>query len=182
MIPNMIKRLPSAAYRGVRHPNHTLASIGKGLLSAITALLIGSGNWIGSQDTQGDFNLPKALRPLFFIGAYGATMATATYYLFWVRNELQSSESYLEVAKAGATIAPGFLTAILMVGLLSSPLLYVIFWGAGMLGLIFRKWEDKTRPERTRQIEELKKANEEKDHIIDTLRNQVTRSGQEPEA
>ena len=61
-----------------------------------------------------------------------------------------------------------------------------------MLGLLLRKWEQSTRPENSKAIREvrqlrarnaeLEKAQAQSEEDKETLRNQIRRSGQEPEA
>ena len=51
-----------------------------------------------------------------------------------------------------------------------------------MLGIIIRKLEAATRPERDRVIEQQKETIKDREDTIEQLRNQLRRSGHEPVA
>ena len=147
---------------------------------------------------QGGFNLPRELRRPFFLAAYLATLAVADYYgLHWVENIADPKQSAFTIVKDGAKMAPGLVAVVLLAGMLFSLPVYAITWGVGMLGEFLR------RTDQSETIEELRKRDAEKDQRLtelqeaqaqlekaqaqseqdkETLRNQIRRSGQEPEA
>lgn len=193
MIPNMIKRLAKTAYQAVRHPAQSGLAVGRGTRSFTATVFTRFGRWMTNPDTQGNFNLPRELRRPFFAGTYLATMAVAAYYgFYWVHNIAKADTTAISVIAEGVTIAPGFIAAILLAGLLLSPFAYFISWGLGMLGVILKRWEESTLPENRKAVKEARElraklaqsdeARAESEQTIETLRNQIRRSGQQPEA
>ena len=192
MIPNFISGPAKAALQALRQPIKTGAAI-----RSITAtLLIRGSDWVNNPDTQGNFNLPSELRRPFFIAAYIATFAVAAYYGYyafhWLQNIAESDKTALTIIADGVKILPGFFAGILVAGLLFSIPVHAIAGGIGMLGLLLRKWEQSTRPENSKAIREvrqlrarnaeLEEGRTQSEETIEALRNQIRRSGQEPEA
>ena len=200
MIPNMIKQLARTAYQAVRHPGQTGLAVGRGTRSFTATAFTRFGRWMTNPDTQGNFNLPRELRRPFFGGTYLATLAVAAYYgFYWVHNITQTGNTPLTVIVEGVKIAPGFIAAILIAGLLLSPLAYFTSWGLGMLGVILKRWDESTRPENRKAVKEARELRERvteleegrvqdaqrlahSDEALEVLRNQLRRSGQEPDA
>ena len=149
-------------------------------------------------EAQGDFNLPRKFRWPFFLAAYLATLAVAAYYgLHWVENIADPKQSAFAIATEGAKIAPGLIAVVLLAGMLFSLPVYAITWGVGMLGEFLRRTDqsETIRELRNREAEkdqrlteleeaqaELEKAQAKSEQDKETLRNQIRRSGQEPEA
>ena len=149
-------------------------------------------------ETQGDFNLPRKFRRPFFLAAYLATIAVAAYYgLHWVENIADPEKSAFAIAKEGAKMAPGLVAVVLLAGMLFSLPVYAITWGVGMLGDFLRRTdqsetirelrnrEEEARnreAEKDQRLTELEQAQAKSEQDKETLRNQIRRSGQEPEA
>ena len=137
---------------------------------------------------QGGFNLPQEFRRPFFLAAYLATLAVAAYYgLRWVNNITEQDQTAFTIAQDGTKVAPGLVAVVLLAGMLFSLPVYAITWGVGMLGEFLRRTDqieiiaskEKTIEELRAELEEAQ-AKSQKDK--ETPRNQIRRSGQEPEA
>ena len=181
MIPT-IKRLAKGLYQALRHPRRTGTAIRHGTKRTFTVsftatvdFLVGRTDWLDIQDNQGAYHLPKVARPLFFLGILMATPTAALIFSIWLTTQLKKGEPFSTIVEKGAIIPPGLLAATLLAALLFAVTLYTFFGSLAMLGIIIRKLEAATRPERDRVIEQQKET-------IEKLRNQVRRSGQEPEA
>ena len=139
-------------------------------------------------EAQGDFNLPRKFRWPFFLAAYLATLAVAAYYgLHWVENIADPKQSAFAIATEGAKIAPGLIAVVLLAGLLFSLPVYAITWGVGMLGDFLRRRDQSdiiaSKDETIEELRaELEQAQAKSEQDKETLRNQIRRSGQEPEA
>ena len=91
-------------------------------------------------------------------------------------------------------MAPGLVAVVLLAGMLFSLPVYAITWGVGMLGDFLRRRDqsdiiaskDETIVTQGETIEELRaeleQAQAKSEQDKETLRNQIRRSGQEPEA
>ena len=104
-----------------------------------------------------------------------ATPTAALIFAIWLTIQLKNGDPFSTVVEEGAIILSGLLAATLLAALLFAVTLYTFFGSLAMLAIIIRKLEAATRPERDRVIEQQKET-------IEKLRNQVRRSGQEPEA
>ena len=196
MIPNMIKRLAKTAYQAARHPirsGNTLRIILNRGIQAGTTALIGLTLWCGHlleyTDNQGQFQLPKPVRPVYFIGTLLATPAAAYLYYLWVKAKITATSEFSEIVKDGAIIAPGFIAGILLAALLFSATAYFFIGGLAMLGLLFRKLEPITRPARERVIEQQKETIKDRDETIkrreetiDQLKERLKQAGLDPDA
>ena len=81
------------------------------------------------------------------------------------------------------------MAATLLAALLFSVTLYIFFGGLAMLGILIRKLEVATRPAKDKIIQQQKETIEgqnetieDQNETIQVLRDQLRRSGQEPEA
>ena len=188
MIPT-IKRLAKGFYQALQHPYRTSDSIWRGTRRAFTVsytaivdYLVGRKDWLDIQDNQGAYHLPRVARPLFFLGILLATSTAALTFSIWLTKQIQKGNEFSEIIETGAIIPPGLLAATLLAALLFSVTLYIFIGGLVMLGIIIRKLEVATRPQRDRVIEQQKETIKDHEETIQKLRNQVRRSGQEPEA
>ena len=188
MIPT-IKRLAKGLYQALRNPRRTGTAIRHGTTRAFTVsftatvdFLVGRTNWLDIQDNQGAYHLPKVARPLFFLGILLATPTAAVIFSIWLTNQIQQGKQFSTIVEEGAIIPPGLLAATLLEALLFSVTLYIFFGSLAMLGIIIRKLEAATRPERDRVIQQQKETIKDREDTIEQLRNQLRRSGQEPEA
>ena len=188
MIPNMIKRLAKGLYQALTPPLRTLAKPAGLVCSILAKPFVAFATRMSNPETQGDFNLPRELRIPFFFAATLTSLAVAAYYgFYWVENIAKPEQTALTVIASGAKMAPGFIAIILLAGLSISPLAYILIWGVGMLGAFLRKMDQSETIEDLRtkleeantQLEQAKTQSEEDKEI---LRNQLRRSGQEPEA
>ena len=188
MIPK-IKRLAKALYQALRHPCRTGTAIRQGTTKRFTAsftatvdFLVGRTNWLDIQDNQGAYHLPKVARPIFFVGILLATPTAALIFSLWLTNVIQTGEKFSAIVEEGAKIAPGFLAATLLAALLFSVTLYIFFGGLAMLGILIRKLEVATRPERDRVIQQQKETIKDRDDTIEHLRERLRQAGQDPDA
>ena len=201
MIPNEIKQLLVWIFRILTLPFWPFKRPARAARPRFARICIGYGSLMSDPQTQGDFNLPREFRRPFFLAAYLATLAVAAYYgLYWVENIADPKMSAFTIAKAGVTMAPGFFAVVLFAGLLFSPPIYAINWGVGMLGAFLRRMDQSETIEDLRErnakleetqteVEKLRERNTELEEAQaqfeadkETLRNQVRRTGQEPEA
>ena len=191
MIPNVIKRIPVWIFRILTLPLWPIRRPARAARSPFARICIGYSSLMSDPQTQGDFNLPQEFRRPFFLAAYFATLAVAAYYgLYWVENIADPNMSAFTITKAGATMAPGFFAVVLLAGLLFSPPIYAITWGVGMLGAFLRRMDqsetirerDAKLEETQTEIQKLREQVTQSEQDKETLRNQVRRSGQEPEA
>ncbi len=181
MIPK-IKRLAKALYQALRHPCRTGSEIRDGLTRRFTAsfiatvdYLVGRTVWLDIQDNQGAYHLPKIARPIFFVGILLATPTAAVIFSIWLTKQIQLGEEFSTIIDDGAKMTRGLLAGTLFAALLFSVTLHIFFGGLAMLGILIRKLEAATRPERDKTIQR-------QNETIEVLRNQIRRSGQEPEA
>ena len=132
------------------------------------------------------------VQPSFFPSLWFLIFPGTPFLYFWLDANIAVGRSFLNIAKDGVTMAPGLVAGILVAGMLFSIPVHAIAGGIGMLGLLLRKWEESTRPENSKAIREnreLRERNAEleegrtrSEETIEALRNQIRRSGQEPEA
>ncbi len=195
MIPK-IKRLAKALYQALRHPCRTGSEIRDGLTRRFTAsftatvdYLVGRTVWLDIQDNQGAYHLPKIARPIFFVGILLATPTAAVIFSIWLTKQIQSGKEFSKIVEDGAIIPPGLLAGTIFAALLFSVTLHIFFGGLAMLGILLRKLEAATRPERDKTIQQQNETIEDQhqtiegqNDTIEVLRNQIRRSGQEPEA
>ena len=188
MIPT-IKRLAKGLYQALRNPRRTGTAIRHGTTRAFTVsftatvdFLVGRKDWLDIQDNQGAYHLPTVARPLFFLGILLATPTAALIFSIWLTKQIQKGNDFSTIIEDGAIIPPGLLAATLLAALLFSVTLYIFIGGLVMLGIIIRKLEAATRPQREKLIEQQKETIKDRDETIEQLRNQIRRSGQEPEA
>ena len=87
-------------------------------------------------------------------------------------------------------MAPGLVAVLLLAGMLFSLPVYAISWGVGMLGDFLRKRDQSEtieelrnrEAEKDQRLTELEQAQAKAEQDKETLRNQIRRAGQEPEA
>ena len=188
MIPNAIKLIAVWALSTLTISLRPLKRPARAARPVVARIFVGFGHMMSDPNAQGDFKLPRELRRPFFLAAYLATLAVAAYYGFhWVENIAEPQKSAFTIPTAGAKMAPGLVALVLLAGMLFSLPVYAITWGVGMLGEFLRRSDqsdiianrDKTIEELRAQLEEAQAKSEQDKEI---LRNQIRRSGQEPEA
>ena len=203
MIPK-IKRLVNRLYPALLRvygvltiPGRPFVPLGRPIRSTLAKGCIAFGKKVSNPDTRGDFNWPRELAWPFFIAAMLTSLAIPVYYgFYWVDTIAKTDQTPLTVIASGAKMSPGFIATILLAGLSLSPLGYILTWGVGMLGSLLRKWEqaqimDENRELRERVTElegtetenqQLREQVTQSEQVKQTLRSQIRRSGQEPEA
>ena len=184
MIPNPFKQIPTRVLSTLVIPVRPLNRPARALRSIVATICVRYGNLMSDPNTQGDFDLPRELRRPFFLAAYMATLAIAAYYgLHWEDNIADPEKSAFAIAKEDARMAPAIVGVVLLAGMLFSLPVYAITWGVTMLGeFLRRRDQSETIANRDKTIEELQKAQAKSEQDKETLRNQIRRSGQEPEA
>ena len=184
MIPNKVRQIAVRVLSTLTNTVRPLKRPARATRTIVAAICVRYGNIMSDPNTQGDFNLPRELRRPFFLAAYLVTLAVAAYYgIHWVENIADPEKSAFAIAKKDARMAPAIVGVVLLAGMLFSPPLYAINWGVGMLGdFLRRRDQSETIANRDKTIEELQKAQAQSEQDKETLRNQIRRSGQEPEA
>ena len=195
MIPNAIKQICVWVLSTLTFPLRPLNRPARAARPIVATICVTFGKLMSDPETQGDFNLPREFRRPFFLAAYLTTIAVAAYYGFhWVENIADPKQSAFAIATEGATMAPGLLAVVLLAGLLFSLPVYAITWGVGMLGDFLRRRDQsetieelreelrKREAEKDQRLTELEQAQAKSEQDKETLRNQIRRSGQEPEA
>ena len=187
MIPNLIKQLTFRSYQTLTLPLRPLAKPARFVCSILSTPLVAFATRMSNPDTHGGFKLSRELRIPFFFAATLTSLTVAAYYgFYWVENIAKPEQTASTVIASGAKMSPGFIAIILLAGLSISPLAYILIWGVGMLGAFLRKMDQKETIEDLRQkvaeLDDLREKVTELEEDKKTLRNQLRRSGQEPEA
>ena len=129
---------------------------------------------------------------------YGASQFSGTPFLYFSLDvNIEAGRSFLNIIEDGVKMAPGLIAVVLLAGMLFSLPVYAITWGVGMLGEFLRRTdqsetirelrnrEEESRnreAEKDQRLTELEEAQAKSEQDKETLRNQIRRSGQEPEA
>lgn len=157
--------------------------------TAFIALTIHCGHLLEYNDNQGQFQLPKPIRPVYFIGTLLASPAAAFLHYLWVKAKITSTTEFSEIVKDAAIIAPGSIAGILLAALLFSTIVYFSIGGLAMLGILFRKLEPITRPEKDKIIQKQQETIEDQNATIqgqnatiDHLKDRLRQAGQDPDA
>jgi len=133
------------------------------------------------------------VRP-FFPTLWFVIFSGTPFLYFWLDTNIEAGRSFLNIVEDGATMAPGIVAVLLLAGMLFSLPVYAITWGVEVIREFLRRTDrsdiiarrDETIEELRAQLEEAQakseqaQAQSEQDKEI--LRNQIRRSGQEPEA
>lgn len=190
MIPKIIKQLAARLRHTYRHSTGRLRNAPKLILRAATATCLRVGDKLEKADTQGEFNLPRALRPFFYPTLWATLLAITPIVYLWVDASLQEGHTFRQIVVEGGKIAPGFIAGAIGAALLLTLPVYGLTGGIAMLGILFRNLEERTRKsekdriieEQAQALEQKQEALEQKDRTITELLEKLGQSGLDPDA
>lgn len=183
-------RILGIGWKAITKTRNAIKASPKATYRAFVAACISLGTAIHKQDPQGEFHLPKAVRPFFFPTLWVVILSASPFLYFWLDASIKKGHSLLVIVENGAKIAPGFLAASIAAALLLSLPAYLISGSLTMLGPLFRRLvEGSSLEAKQRIIDQQKETIEERDNTIgerdntiSELRQRLTDHGIDPDA